>query len=220
MVLRQMKHNLRILAILLLVPSLAGCSLIGVNHQLNRSIQFYQEGNYPAAQHALDQLLIQSPNHILGRLYYGWTLYFQNDLTGALACFQEVTALVGASEDELGDAWHGLARCYYFQCNYQEAKEAAMKSLFYSSENMGLWLVLGWSELYIGHYELAEDAFTTALALEAKNPEAWLGIGWSSAYQLDFDAAHEAVVRAGVSGCSETQIQELVRDFDESFGEQ
>lgn len=188
-----------------------GCTAIGTNHRLNRGIQLYQTGEYAAAQKEFDALLVVSPQNIPGRLYRGWSLYFQESYTESLACFRAVVAEPDVLKMEQADAWHGIARCLFAQRSYSLSQGAARRSLDLVSENMGLWLVLGWSELYIGRYVQAEEAFTAALHLETNNPEAWLGIGWSRCYLVDYERAIDAADTAFQLGCPLWQLQELER---------
>ncbi|MCD4655465.1 tetratricopeptide repeat protein [bacterium] len=193
-----MNQSLTSSILLVLITSIwmHGCTGISTNHLLKQGLHHYSQQDYEQAQTSFNRVLVNQPDHCVARLCLGWISYYSKDYPVARQEFERVLSSSGASDPDKTDAWHGLARCAYQTGQYISAANNAKKSLELTSQQMELWLLLGWSELYCSEIAKAEDAYKKAIILETDNWEAWLGIGWVRFYQNDFSGAIAAVDRA------------------------
>jgi cytochrome c-type biogenesis protein CcmH/NrfG len=133
-------------------------------------------GKYENAKRSYERVLQINPSHSKVLQQLGW-LYHHNPSWGdqQLAISYLMRSIEADQND--GQTWYLLGRCYMGQQQFQKAYDAYQRAVLKDSQNPTFWCSIGVLYYQINQFSDALDAYTRAIKLNPHLSEVWYDLG-------------------------------------------
>lgn len=162
---------------------------------LNQAISQYEQGKIDEAESSFRTALSLYPSSAPSHLGLGNIYLQRRDYKRARNEFTKTLSLVRNAGLEAVNAHVGLAACYFYQGQYEKAKEHYILAIKLEPNNYVWHRAFADSCLMLKQYEQAQVAYLKAIKLNAKDEQAQTKLAWIEKYNQYLRAIKQHLTR-------------------------